>query len=677
MVNLRGDFTDAEAFQYVHHYVDISGDAPERRALERLWFVNKAYYAGAQYIVLDDGRLRVPRRRGKNKEFFQANKILPKVVKATAKLLSLNPDMVVAPKSGEMEDIMASHTAMRVWTWLKQTTKFQKHLRRALNEAALCGTGWLKITFDPLKGTPDRIYTKGKGGTGGSDMGPLFDEELRRRADLAGNFVDDFPGEVNISVPSTFSVYWDPNARAGQLDDSMWMAEVSYKPIEDLVDAYGDLGFAGDDYERGAALYEENIANLASGLQGYNGLGTFAKSQIGTRCRVIEFWEKPAPRNRNKGRYILSAGNIIVRNEANPYAASGNPLPYVPVNWFPFEGRFIQLSLVEQLRPSQKAYNRSRSHAIEYEKTYGYAPTFIPKSAAVKAVSLTSIPGQVYEFESPLGIAPTFGQTPRLPDYVGQNAEIAAREMDEISAQASPAKDALPAGIRSGAAIQMVQADNNAVLTPISHSLLESVAEAGTMCLQLAGMYYDQQRVAAIIGDGQDVETLSFVGADLRGHYQLQLRGEPTPLESREAFKQTLLDATAAKALQPDVNRADRALIMKALRFNTAEEVLDVETRQQQDEHRVLQKMLRDPVYMPRAMPFHDPESRLPILEHFMNGPQFEKLDGLAQKKIMIRWQEFTQILTKRREQQLQAQQAMAGTPGEKGEASQPRPRNA
>lgn len=667
---LRGTLSDPEAFQYVHNYVDISGDAPERRALERLWFVNKAYYAGAQYIVLDDGRLRIPRRRGKNREFFQANKILPKVVKATAKLLAMNPDFIVAPKSGEFEDLVASQTSLKVWSHLKQTTKFGKQLRRALNEASLCGTGWLKVTFDPEKGVADRIYTK-KGG--GATLEPMFNEELRRQFELEGQFVDDFPGEVRIDVPSTFSVYWDPNARAGGVDDCMWMAEVGYTPIEDLIDRYGDLGFAGDDYERGAALYEENIANLASGLQGYNGLGTFAKSQIGTRCRVIEFWERPAPRNNNEGRYILTAGNLVVRNGKNPYAASGSPIPYVKVDWFPFEGRFIQLSLVEQLRPSQKAYNRSRSHAIEYEKTYGYAPVFVPKSAAIKAVNLTSVPGQVFEFEGSMGVAPTFGNTPRLPDYVGQNAAIAAAEMDEISAQASPAKNALPAGIRSGAAIQMVQADNNAVLTPISHALLEAVAQVGTQALQLAGLYYNQSRVAQILGDGQDVETFSFVGADLRGHYEVQLRGEPTALESREAYKQTIMDSIQTGALRPAEDKTHASLIMKALRFHSAEEILDVETRQQQDEHRIIQKTLRDPTFEQQVLPFHDPEARLPVLEHFLNGPQFNKLDPFTQGRIFSRWQQFTAILAQRRQAEIQAQQAIAGTPGQKGEASQPK----
>lgn len=670
MPKLRGRLSTAEAQQYVQHYVDISGDAPERRSLERLWFVNKAYYMGAQYIVLDDGRLRIPRRRGKNRELFQANKILPKVIKALAKLTSNNVDFVVAPKSGDFEDVLAADTAMRVWESIRQGTKFRQKMRRATLEAALCGTGWLKVTFDPLKGTPERIYTNPDGS---ANLQPEFDPALKQKFEQEGNFVDDYPGEIEVSVPSTFNVYWDPNARSGGVEDCAWMAQVNYTPIEDLIDAYGDLGFQGDDYERGAQLYEENIANLASGLQGYNGLGTHAKSQLGSRARVIEFWERPLPRNNMKGRYILMAGNVMVRNEANPYAASGNPLPFVKVDWFPVEGRFIGLSLVEQLRPSQKAYNRSRSHSIEYQKTYGYAPVFLPKNSAIKAVNLTAVPGQVFEYDVTGGATPQFGQTPRLPDYVLQNAQVAAAEMDEISGQASPAKNAMPSGVRSGAAIQLVQADNNSMLTPVNHANLEAVEDAGTMCLQLAGLYYDRPRVAQIMGDGGDIETIKFMGTDLRGHYQLKMRSEPTPLESRESYKQTLLDAVTARAISPETNPADRQMVMRALRFNDSQGMVDMVTRQQVDEERIIMRMVREDMYLPKPMPFHDPETRLPVLEHFLNGPQFESLDGMTQQKFMLRYQDFRNQLAEREAAQMQAMQAMQGAPGPKGQPSPPK----
>jgi len=672
VVKLRGSLNAAEAQQYVRHYVDSSGDAPERRALERLWFVNKAYYMGAQYIVLDDGRLRVPRRRGKNREFFQANKILPKVVKALAKLLSTNTDFIVAPKSGDFEDVLAADTAMRVWESIKQQTKWRSKMRRATLEAALCGTGWMKVTFDPMKGTAERIYTNEDGS---ASLEPEFNPDLRQRFEQENRFVDDYPGEIDISVPSTFNVYWDPNARSGGVDDCAWMAQVNYTPIEDLIDRYGDMEFSGDKDESGAHLYEENIANLASGLQGSSGLGAGAKSQVGSRVKVVEYWERPLPRNDMKGRYILIAGKKVVRNEANPYAASGNPIPFVKVDWFPVEGRFVGLSLVEQLRPSQKAYNRSRSHSIEYQKTYGYAPVWLPKNSAVKAVSLTSVPGQVFEYDVTGGAVPQFGQTPNLPDYVLQNASVAAAEMDEISGQASPAKNAMPSGVRSGAAIQLVQADNNSMLTPVNHANLEATEEVGTMCLQLAGLYYDKPRVAQIVGDGGDIETIKFMGTDLRGHYQLRLRAEPTPLESREAYKQTLLDAVSARALVPESNEADRSLVMRALRFHDDQHIIDAATRQQMDEERIVMRMVREDLYLPKPQPFHDPESRLPVLEHFMNGPAFEGLDGMVKQKFLLRWQDFKNQLAEQMKAQLEAAQAQQGMPGQKGTPSAPRPK--
>tara|TARA_R110002020_G_scaffold47968_4_gene137158 strand:+ start:2274 stop:4295 length:2022 start_codon:yes stop_codon:yes gene_type:complete len=672
MVKLRGKLNDGEAGQYVRHYVDISGDAPERRALERLWFVNKAYYMGAQYIVLDDGRLRVPRRKGKSRTHYQANKILPKVIKALAKLSSNNTDFVVAPKSGDFEDVLAADTSLKVWEWIKQSTKYRSKMRRATLEAALCGTGWLKVTFDPLKGTPNRIYTNPDGS---ANLQPEFNPELRQRFEQAGAFVDDYPGEIDIDVPSTFNVYWDPNARSGGVDDCAWMSQVNYVPIEDLIDKYGDLGFKGDDYERGAQLYEENVANLASGLQGFSGLGTWAKSQIGSRARVVELFERPLPRNDMQGRYILLAGNVLVRNEANPYAASGNPLPFVKVDWFPVEGRFIGLSLVEQLRPSQKAYNKARSHSIQYQQTYGNAPVWMPKNSAVKAVSLTSVPGQVFEYDTSGGAVPQFGQTPKLPDYVLQNAVIASEEMDEISGQASPAKNAMPAGVRSGAAIQLVQAENNSMLTPVNHANLEATEECGTMCLQLAGLHYDRPRVAQIVGDFGDIETLSFMGTDLRGHYSLKLRAEPTPLESREAYKQTLLDAISARAIQPETNPAHQSLVMRALRFNDEQGMLDVITRQQLDEERIIMRMLREDMYVPKPQPFHDPTSRLPVLEHFMNGSSFERLNGMVQQKFLLRWKDFKNQLAQLRQAEMEAAQSQQGAPGPKGAVSQPAPR--
>ena len=108
VLELRGDLTDGQAQQYVEHYTQMHSENPERRALERLWFINKAYYGGAHHMVMDDGRIRVPRRRTKNREYFSANRVLPKVLKAVARLLAVNADFTVSPMSGAYEDLMAA-----------------------------------------------------------------------------------------------------------------------------------------------------------------------------------------------------------------------------------------------------------------------------------------------------------------------------------------------------------------------------------------------------------------------------------------------------------------------------------------------------------------------------------------------------------------------------------------
>lgn len=564
---------------------------------------------------------------------------------------------------------------MRVFAHLKQVTKFHSKKRRALLDAALCGSGFLQITFDPLAGVPSRTWFKGNGRT--PDMEAEFDRTLQQQAEQKGHFIDRSAGELRVDVVSPFQLYWDPNARSGGFDDSDWVARISYVPIERLEDRFGtEWNFQGDDHERGAALYEENIANLASGLQGQLGIGQQAKSQVGTRGRLVEFWEKPLGRNNGEGRYMVLAGKQVVINGSNPYAASGNPLPFVKYDWFPFEGRFIGLSLAEQLRPSQKAYNRARSHALEFQKTYGYAPVFLNKGGSIKAVNLNSMPGLVYEYEGQQGVTPSFGPMPHLPEYIANNATIAAQEMDEISAQASPTKSGYPAGVRSGAAIGMIQADNNAVMTPISHAMLETDAEAGTMMLQVAGLWYDTPRVARVLGDTGDFDPEVFMGTDLRGHYDLQVHGAPAPVQSREAYKQTLLDTIQVGALQPQTNRRHRALVMRAMQFETAQEILDTETRQETSEARILDKMIRDTFYNPTVMPFQDPQLRIPIIEHTLNSREFENLPQEIQDKLMKRWDTFKNVLAKQMQEMLEAQQAMSsggGVAQPKGQVSQTR----
>lgn len=670
MMKTRHKMNDSEALQYVRHFIDRNAQEPERRSIERLWFVNRAYHNGAQHFILDGSRLRNPKvKRGR--EFFQANMILPKVHTAVAKIIALKIAMRVSPKSGSYEDMQAAKLAELVLRDLNEKTDGQRNLRRVMFLAALDGSGFRKFTFDPMAGNMDRIWlTKQKT----PDWDAFFDPEAQERLEKLGQYQDVFEGEVVDDVLPAFQVRWDKKARSEGIDGCAWMCQDSYVDVDELKDRYGDhWEFTPDEGEHQARLYEDNIASTVSGIPGQNWLsGTGDQRGYGTRARVIEWWERPLPRNGMKGRHVLIAGNNVIMNHENMYARAGIALPFVKYDWFNIEGRFIGLSLVEQLRPSQKAYNRSRSHAIEFQNTGGYAPVFLPKGSSIKAMRLMSTPGLIYEYSADGGGVPTFGQTPKLPEYIMQNAETARREMDLISAQSAPAKDAFPAGVRSGAAISLLQSDNNAVLTPTSQGMMESERSAGIMKLQLVNSFYERPRMIEVAGDFGELDPIEFVNTDLRRHSRVYLQGESTTMESAEAYRQTLLDFMQAGALQPQVDRGHRAAIAKALKFGTADEVLDDAIRQEVNEGRKIQRMIRETTYLPQIEEYEDPMQRMRVLDAYLNGREFESLDESIQKKIRLRWEGFRLKLAQQMRGQAMMQESQKGAPGEKGEASQP-----
>ena len=641
--------------------------------LERSWFVNQAYYYGAQNLQMGGApgqgiALRQPRVGTRVRETFTANYTLVKVVKAIARLVALVPEFDAPPRSASFEDMLASDLAGRIFEYLKDATGFDSALRRVMWWAAVCGSGFLKVYFDKDAGEHERIW---KDSAGNPVIEAVKNADLQRALEDAGQFKDVFRGEVRQKVFSPFHLKPDPIARGGGLDEAAYVILEYFTSPEGLSDMFG--GSVASWATEGASttrMWEDNIAFMSSP----EGLA-FGRSAVGTKnlCRYREFWERPLPRNDMKGRFIIQAGGKVVENGDNPYAGSRIGLPFVKYDWFPAEGRFWGVSLVEQIRRPQKAYNQARSHAIDFVKTYGWPFVMIPKGSAVKQVSLQAFPGVTLEYTAQAGMQPTIGQSPRISEAIPLTSAAAKNEMDEISAQAAPAKEGYPSQIRSGSAISMVQQDNNAILTPISHAMFESIARTGEMMLALVDSYYGSGRTIALLNDASEFEVMTFRSADLRHHHKLRVRGKPGMIESPEAYRQTLLDAVSIKALDPQTNARDRALFFRGMQMKTDLELLDLETVQVSRERTKIQKLIKGfPPEEQEPFPWEDPMIRLPVLEHFLNSSAFEAVDPVSKSWLVERWQKFTAILGQRMAAQQQMMADTKGAPSQKGVASQP-----
>lgn len=674
MVSLLGmqrtkNLTDGEAIDFVKKRMSGDGVQSERRGFEQQWFAALAAYAGIPFVTSPDGGIMAPRQLRTRKEHYNANLILPKALRFQAKLDSINPRIEILPKTTSWADLQAVKTARIAHRHALEVVDFAEQRRRALEWAIKCGVGFLKICWNPNSGAPERLYLDSKRRV---DIDAEYDDTLRTQREEDGMYSDVYPGELDCELVEPFQQWWDLTARGGGFKECAWAATNTLMSCEDIYDTYGvEVQPDRGDALKGAEMYREIAAFMAAGHTGVTPVTH--RARVEDCANVKELFHRPTKRMPRGRRIVLIGGRLIPDgyNGDNPYVAVGFPLPFVRYICFPRESSFVGISLVEALRPSQRAYNLSRAHAMAMQKTVGYAPTYIEKGSGVKPVQVVGVPGNLIEYEKGTQ-PPVVGQPVSLPAYIGQNGQIAASEMDVISAQTDPAQSKLPGQIRSGVGISKVLEDNNLILAPTVKAMFRSDEAAGTMLLQLIGHFYREERLVTIMGDDGEVDPRALKGSDLRNHYKIQIKSQPGDLDSAEARDAKILHLVETGVLDPQ-NPEHATALLKSLSSHIGdEEFVNAALSQDNSENREIQMMLDQPGNPGRILPWFDPVSRSKILERKLNSREFDLLPPATQTALAKRWAGFVRMIEERAQKQAAAIAAANGGAAPKGEASQP-----
>lgn len=650
--------------QYVLDRFDPDGTQAERVAFEQQWLTSIGLFIGAPFV--QDGRLiRQPTSIKQQSSTYNANLILPKVMRFCAKLGSVNPTVKVLPNTDRWSDLQAAKAAEMFYEHARYVTRFKEKRARALLTAAIYGSGFLKICWRPDKGASDRIYIDRAG-----RPNPMvqFDASLRSQYERAGMFRDVAPGEIDGEVIEPWNFWWDPNARGGGIADCRWVSVVSARDVDEIYNETGVRVEPENNVVRGAEMYREIIAFLAAGQSGVAPMAM--RPRVSRTAREIAFFSRP-DRDYPMGRYIRLVNDQVIDDRDNPYTASGSPLPFVKYDCYPVEGRFIGISMVELLRQPQKAYNQSRGHMMNMQRTSGYAPVFLQKGSGVKASQVKGIHAQIFEYA--IGsVPPQFGQPPSLPAYIGDNAMISKGEMNEISAQTDPANSKLPGQLRSGSAISAVQADSNLILSPTVEKMMSSDEDAGVMMLQLIGMMYDEPRLVTIMGPSGEIDPRYMKGADMRRNYRLRVIAQPGELESAESRTANMLDALQLGALNPQ-DPEHQILLLRGLKFHSGDDVVNALLVQTNAEEREIEKIIDSQgQYQDDIFPWFDITQRTKILERRMSSREFDIYPEQTKAALVDRWKRYASLIEERAKKQLEAMALANGAPATPGKASQP-----
>lgn len=472
-----------------------------RKATERQWYINLSFYFGKQYVVLQTTststnafRLYVPPAPPWRVR-LTINKIRPIVRKEIAKLFGTKPRFDVAPSSTEDLDLVAARAGEQIFDYVYSAYDVQAILKQAGWWACITGTGFTKSYWDANK--PDSSGT-------------------------AGDFC--------IEAVSPFNLYV-PDFTAISIESQPYVIHAMTKDMSWVKNEWPDLQGVNQTTQQ---ILDDSFLDIR-GSQNNN------KNQV----LVLEAWIKPGAHSKlPKGGLVTIVGGAVAQ-VVEEYPYKDMKFPFQKIDNIP-SGKFYSASMVDDLIPLQKEYNRARSQIVESKNMLG-KPKLLAQRGSVDPSKITSEPGQVILYQ-PGFQPPVPMQLPQLPQYIMDTIAQLDTDMLNISGQ----NDVTGGGqVTSATALSFLQEQDDTMLQDTTDSLEAAISKLGSSILSLVNQYWTEPRKIKVLGTDGAFDASAFSATDLRGNIDLRVEGGsalPKSLAAKQAF---IMDLLKIGAIQP------------------------------------------------------------------------------------------------------------------------------
>ena len=475
-----------------------------RLPFERQWYVNMSFYAGKQWVVWAPNtangltRLYTPPAPPWRVR-LTSNKIRPIIRKEMAKILKEKPIAYVQPATTDEEDIQAARAAEKLNEHLTEVLNIHNELKRAVFWMVLTGVGFIKDWWDP------------------------------EEADFDGK-----PGSIKLEKISPFHILI-PNPETEELERQPWVIHTIAKDVEEASDEWGVK--LEPDASSNSGLIEHKFTK-AIGLQESN-----YKKQVA----IKEMWYKPCKKYPEGAVITWANGKLLQEYEGWPFQHGQYPftkLEHIPA------GRFYSTSVIEDLIPLQKEYNRTRSQIIEAKNRMS-KPQLVAARGSVDPGKMTSEPGLVIEY-TPGFQPPTPLPLQNLPSYVLQELDRTQIDMNDVSSQHEVSKGQTPPNVEAATAIAYLQEQDDTVLSMSIESKEQAIQQLSRHVLSHVQQFWNIERTFTVGGNSSELEVMSFSSASIQGAVDLRIQPGSAMPQSRAAKQAFLIELFDKGALPPD-----------------------------------------------------------------------------------------------------------------------------
>lgn len=516
-----------------------------RTITEQQWYMNLAFFFGRQNVVLsrnlNTGSANSTRLVTPPAPYYRArpviNRIRPTIRTELAHLTNNKPNAMVVPASAEDRDMYAAMAGEQIWSNFYTEKKLKAVIRRALWWTLNCGTGFIKNWWD--FNLEDVMF---KQETPFHILCPDFREE-----ELEGQ---PFLVHAQTRTPEYVKMHFKTALDGSPVDPDKSTAE-------DIMD--------------------ESFINLI-GTQG------LTKQR---NILLLEVWIKPGahPMFPDGAFYTIVGDKIVQGFQQWPF--KHGKFPYAKFDHIP-GAKFYGTSLIEDLIPLQKEFNRTRGQIIE-AKNRSSKPQLVAPRGSVDASKITTEPGQVifyvpgFDPPQPLPLSP-------LPSYVTQELDRILLDWSDIAGQHEVSKGQVPPGVTAATAISFLQERDESKLTPTFDSLEEGIEKLAQMSLSYVQDYWTEERMIKITGPDGSFDTMAFKGSDLTGNADIRIEAGSSLPTSKAAKQALIMDLMKMGFIDP--NKGLEVMDMGGI--NKIYEQIQVDRRQAQRENLKMSKVTED-----------------------------------------------------------------------------------
>lgn len=481
-----------------------------RQQIERQWYINMAFYIGKQNVAVipissassaaTGVRLYIPPA-----PYYRArpilNRIRPIIRNELSKLTAQKPTATIVPSTGEDADLLAAQAGEQIWESLYRGHKVDSVFKQTMLWTLTTGNGFMKVYWDP------------------------------NRRDKMGQ-----PGTLCYENITPFHIFV-PDMLAEDIEDQPYVIHIQTRSPE-----WVRLNYPG--VKAQPNVMEANDILNDSFLQ-LVGAGDFRKNAI----LCYEVWVKPGNIDfmPNGGMYTIIGDSIVQFVEGNPYMHQ--QYPYVKFGHLP-TARFYYDSVINDLIPVQREYNRTRGQIIEAKNRMSH-PQIIAAQGSVDAAKINTEPGQVIYYKLGYPVPQPF-PLQNLPAYVMQEIDRLLMDFEDISGQHQVSKGQVPSGVTAATAINFLQEQDESMLATTFANIESGMEKIGYQTLCYVKQYWDTPRIVKVVGRDGQFNAVSFQGADLRDNTDIRVEAGSALPTSKSAKQALLMDLMGQGFIPPE-----------------------------------------------------------------------------------------------------------------------------